>query len=72
MIGHNACAAAVALAKTLQEGVIPPTINLEQPDPLCDLDYVPITARLTNPKIGLSNSFDFGGHNAVVIFKKFE
>ncbi|NEW08676.1 beta-ketoacyl-ACP synthase II [Paenibacillus sp. SYP-B3998] len=76
MIGHMLGAAggveAVALIKTLQTGIIPPTINLEHPDPQCDLDYVPLVARHEAPRIGLSNSFGFGGHNAVLIFKKYE
>ena len=70
MTGHLLGAAggveAIALAKSLQEGIIPPTINLEHLDPLCDLDYVPNVARQTNLKIGISNSFGFGGHNAVI------
>ncbi|MFT9848767.1 beta-ketoacyl-ACP synthase II [Aneurinibacillus sp. REN35] len=76
MTGHMLGAAggveAIALAKCLQEGTIPPTINLEHADPLCDLDYVPNTARQANVEIGLSNSFGFGGHNAVIILKKYE
>lgn len=75
MTGHLLGAAggveAIALAKSLQEGIIPPTINLEHPDPLCDLDYVPNVARQTNLKIGISNSFGFGGHNAVIALKKY-
>lgn len=75
MTGHMLGAAggveAIALAKTLQEGIIPPTINLEVPDPLCDLDYVANHARKTNPLIGLSNSFGFGGHNAVIVMQAF-
>ncbi|WP_248930328.1 beta-ketoacyl-ACP synthase II [Paenibacillus hamazuiensis] len=74
MLGHMLGAAggveAVALIKTLQEGVIPPTINLEHPDPECNLDYVPNEARSAKLEIGLSNSFGFGGHNAVLIFKR--
>jgi 3-oxoacyl-[acyl-carrier-protein] synthase II len=74
MIGHMLGAAggveAVALIKTLQDGVIPPTINLENPDPECDLDYVPIVARKAELNYGLSSSFGFGGHNAVLVFKK--
>lgn len=75
MLGHMMGAAggveAVALIKTLQEQVIPPTINLEHTDPQCDLDYVPLKARPAQLQIGLSNSFGFGGHNAVIIFKRF-
>lgn len=56
----------------LYEGVVPPTINLEEPDPECDLDYVPNYARKANIKIGLSNAFGFGGTNACLVFKKWE
>ncbi|GGI45302.1 3-oxoacyl-[acyl-carrier-protein] synthase 2 [Paenibacillus marchantiophytorum] len=76
MIGHMLGAAggveAVALIKTLQDSLIPPTINLENPDPQCDLDYVPLIARKVELRFGLSSSFGFGGHNAVLIFKKYE
>jgi 3-oxoacyl-[acyl-carrier-protein] synthase II len=76
MIGHMLGAAggveAIALAMSLKEGIIPPTINLENPDPLCDLDYVPSVARQVNIDTGLSNSFGFGGHNAAIILKKYE
>ncbi|SCW41598.1 3-oxoacyl-[acyl-carrier-protein] synthase II [Paenibacillus tianmuensis] len=75
MTGHMLGAAggveAIALAKSLEQGIIPPTINLEQPDPDCDLDYVPNEARQANLKIGISNSFGFGGHNAVIVLKAF-
>ena len=76
MTGHLMGAAgaveAMVCVKTLQTGVIHPTINYEVPDPECDLDYVPNVARKTNPRIVLSNSFGFGGHNATLIFKKWE
>ncbi|CAH2715299.1 3-oxoacyl-[acyl-carrier-protein] synthase 2 [Neobacillus rhizosphaerae] len=75
MTGHMLGAAggveAIALIKSIEAGIIPPTINQEQPDPSCDLDYVPNTAREAKLQIGLSNSFGFGGHNAVIVFKKF-
>lgn len=75
MIGHMFGAAggveAIALAKSLERGIIPPTINLEQPDPDCDLDYVPDEARQSKLKIGISNSFGFGGHNAVIVLKAY-
>ena len=60
----------VALTLTLKRGVIPPTINLETPDPKCDLDYVPLTARSKKVKVGMTNSFGFGGHNAAIIIKR--
>ncbi|WP_342047063.1 beta-ketoacyl-ACP synthase II [Bacillus sp. OTU530] len=76
MLGHMLGAAggveAIALAMSLKEGIIPPTINLENPDPLCDLDYVPSVARQVKIHTGLSNSFGFGGHNAAIVLKKYE
>ncbi|ANF96817.1 beta-ketoacyl-ACP synthase II [Paenibacillus bovis] len=72
MLGAAGGAEAIALVQTLRHGLIPPTINLEHPDPACDLDYVPHTARKANMQIGLSNSFGFGGHNAVIVLKRYE
>jgi 3-oxoacyl-[acyl-carrier-protein] synthase II len=54
----------------LRDQVLPPTINLETPDPECDLDYVPNTARKASVEYALSNSFGFGGTNAALIFKR--
>jgi 3-oxoacyl-[acyl-carrier-protein] synthase II len=75
MLGHMLGAAggveAIALVKSLQDGIIPPTINQEVPDPICDLDYVPNEARKGSLKIGISNSFGFGGHNAVIVMRKY-
>jgi 3-oxoacyl-[acyl-carrier-protein] synthase II len=74
MVGHLLGASgAIELAATLlgmQEGWIPPTINYENPDPDCDLDYVPNKARELDVKVIMSNSFGFGGHNAVIVVKK--
>jgi len=76
MIGHLMGAAgaveAVACIRTLETGVIHPTINLETPDPECDLDYVPDGAREIRARTVLSNSFGFGGHNATLIFQGWE
>ena len=76
MVGHLMGAAgaveAVACVKTLETGTIHPTINYETPDPACDLDYVPNVARETYPRTALSNSFGFGGHNATLIFSRWE
>ena len=60
---------ALISVQAIQEGIIPPTINLEKPDPECDLDYVPNAARQREVKAALSNSFGFGGHNAALIFR---
>ena len=76
MIGHMLGAAgaveAVATIKTIEEGIIPPTINLENPDPECDLDYVPNEAVREEVKVALSNSFGFGGTNASLVFRKID
>ncbi|WP_276353489.1 beta-ketoacyl-ACP synthase II [Cohnella caldifontis] len=69
LLGASSAVEAVGLAKTLQTGVIPPTINLEVPDPDCDLDYVPNQALEADMSVGLSNSFGFGGHNAVIAMR---
>ncbi|MFN3598345.1 MAG: beta-ketoacyl-ACP synthase II [Aquificaceae bacterium] len=74
MIGHLLGAAgaveAIATVKTIQTGIIPPTINLEKPDPECDLDYVPNRSIEYPVNYALSNSFGFGGTNACLLFKK--
>jgi 3-oxoacyl-[acyl-carrier-protein] synthase II len=76
MMGHLLGAAgaveAVICLKTMQEGVIPPTINYETPDPACDLDCVPNVARQADVRVVLSNSFGFGGHNATLVMARFE
>lgn len=72
MFGAAGGAEAIALVKSLQEGIVPPTINQEERDPVCDLDYVPNTARQMPLNIGMSNSFGFGGHNAVIVLRKYE
>jgi 3-oxoacyl-[acyl-carrier-protein] synthase II len=75
MLGHLLGAAgsveAVISVKAIQEGVAPPTINLDHPDPQCDLDYIPDGARELDIRLALSNSFGFGGHNASLLFKQF-
>jgi 3-oxoacyl-[acyl-carrier-protein] synthase II len=54
----------------MEHGLVPPTINLTDPDPQCDLDYVPNVARTVDLGITRSNSFGFGGHNATLVFKR--
>jgi 3-oxoacyl-[acyl-carrier-protein] synthase II len=56
----------------MRDGIIPPTINYDTPDPECDLDYVPNMARKAKVDIALSNSFGFGGVNATLAFRKFK
>ncbi|TMD91746.1 MAG: beta-ketoacyl-ACP synthase II [Chloroflexi bacterium] len=76
MIGHLLGAAgaveAIATLLTINRGLIHPTINYENPDPQCDLDYVPNTARRKDVRVAISNGFGFGVHNAVVVLKKYE
>jgi 3-oxoacyl-[acyl-carrier-protein] synthase II len=76
MIGHLIGAAgaveAVVCVKSLETGWLHPTINYETPDPECDLDYIPNEARQTHPRIVLSNSFGFGGHNATIVFERWK
>ena len=76
MIGHAMGAAgaveAVVAVKTIETGIIHPTINYEDPDPACDLDYVPNVARRADVRTVLSNSFGFGGQNACLVIRRFE
>ena len=75
MIGHGLGAAgaveAIAAVKSIETGIIHPTINYEDPDPACDLDYVPNTARQADVRTVLSNSFGFGGQNACLVIRRF-
>mmetsp|Transcript_17309 Transcript_17309/g.28321 ORF Transcript_17309/g.28321 Transcript_17309/m.28321 type:complete len:490 (+) Transcript_17309:31-1500(+) len=74
--GHTLGAAggleAVIIARAINDGVVPPTTNYETPDPECDLDYVPNTKREMEVNAAMSTNLGFGGHNAVVLFKKYE
>lgn len=76
MLGHTfgaagAIEAAISIL-SIVHGIMPPTINLEHPDPACDLDYIPNQARRGEVSVALSNSMGFGGHNASLVFKRFE
>jgi 3-oxoacyl-[acyl-carrier-protein] synthase II len=68
LLGGAAALEAIACIRALETGILPPTINYTDPDPACDLDYVPNVARVTDPDVALSNSFGFGGHNATIVF----
>ncbi|WP_223700699.1 beta-ketoacyl-ACP synthase II [Sutcliffiella deserti] len=76
MTGHLLGAAggveAIFTIKAIENSILPPTINLETPDPECDLDYVPNKARKQEVKAAMSNSLGFGGHNATIVFKRYE
>jgi 3-oxoacyl-[acyl-carrier-protein] synthase II len=76
MVGHMLGAAgaveAIVCALAIRDGILPPTINYEHPDPDCDLDYVPNEARRQPVRAAMSNSFGFGGHNATLVLKAFE
>ncbi len=71
MLGGTGAVEAIFTAKALSEGIVPPTINLEEPDEGCDLDYVPNVARHQSIATAMSNSFGFGGVNAVLVMKKY-
>ena len=70
LLGAAGAIEAIAVAKMIQNGIITPTMNYQNPDPDCDLDYVPNEARECDLKFALSNSLGFGGHNGTVAFKK--
>ena len=76
MTGHLLGAAggieAIVSIKAIETGIVPPTINYETPDPDCDLDYVANQAREASVNVALSNSLGFGGHNASLVFKKYQ
>ena len=71
LLGGAGGVEAVFCIKTIEDGIIPPTINYETPDPECDLDYCPNKARYQSVDVAMSNSFGFGGTNAVLIFRKY-
>ncbi len=71
-LGASGAIEAIAAIFAVQRDVLPPTINLEYPDPECDLDYVPNTSRVHETNVAISHNFGFGGHNAALVFRKYE
>ena len=71
LLGASGSLEAVICVLAMNYGVVPPTLNLNHPDPECDLDYVPNEARPLEVKTVISNSFGFGGHNSTLIFRKY-
>jgi len=71
MLGAAGAVETAICVKAIETGVVPPTLNLEHPDPLCDLDYVPHQARELRVEAAVNNSFGFGGHNATLLLKRF-
>ena len=72
MFGATGAAEAIATVLALRDGIVPPTINLRNPDPECDLDYTPNKSVKADLTLGISNSFGFGGHNACIAFRRAE
>jgi 3-oxoacyl-(acyl-carrier-protein) synthase len=71
MMGATGALEAVFVVNAIRDNVVPPTINYHEPDPDCDLDYVPNEARDHELKVVISNAFGFGGHNSVLAFSEF-
>ncbi len=72
LLGASGAVEAIFSIMAICKGVLPPTINYQTPDPLCDLDYVPNSPRKVSPRHVMSNSFGFGGHNATLVFSRFD
>jgi 3-oxoacyl-[acyl-carrier-protein] synthase II len=72
LLGAGGGVEAIGSILAIENGCLPPTINYENPDPECDLDYVPNAARPAEVRTAMSNSFGFGGHNATLIFRRFD
>jgi 3-oxoacyl-[acyl-carrier-protein] synthase II len=71
-LGAAGAVEAIFSLLAIRDGVLPPTINLDTPDPTCDLDYIPNEARRADVRTAVSNSFGFGGHNASIVLRRFE
>ena len=72
MMGATGALEAIICVMAIRDGILPPTIHLNDPDPECDLDYIPNHAREAEVEVALSNAFGFGGHNAVLAFRRFK
>ena len=71
MMGAGGVTEVIACVKTIQDGIIPPTLHLQTPDPDCNLDYVPNTARKQSVEIAMSNAFGFGGQNSSILLRRY-
>jgi 3-oxoacyl-[acyl-carrier-protein] synthase II len=71
LLGAAGAAELIFCVEAIRHNLIPPTINLDTPDPACDLDYVPNQAREQKVDVAISNSFGFGGHNATLLVRRF-
>ena len=71
LLGATGAIEAAMCLLVIENGVVPPTINLDHPDPECDLDYVPHQARTAAVNAAMSNSFAFGGHNSMLVFRRY-
>src|SRR5437764_13207740 len=72
LLGATGAVEAAVTALAMRDGFVPPTINLTEPDPECDLDYVPNVGREADVRVAVSNSFGFGGHNAVLVLRRWD
>jgi 3-oxoacyl-[acyl-carrier-protein] synthase II len=72
LLGASGALEAIICTLAIQDNILPPTINYETPDPVCDLDYVPNKPRKAEPTNIMSNSFGFGGHNATLVLSRFK
>jgi 3-oxoacyl-[acyl-carrier-protein] synthase II len=70
MLGAAGAVEAGIAVAAMRDGFVPPTINQTDPDPTCDLDYIPNTGRAADVEVAISNSFGFGGHNAVLVLRR--
>jgi 3-oxoacyl-[acyl-carrier-protein] synthase II len=71
-LGAAGAVEAIFTTLAIRDGILPPTINLHEADPECDLDYIPNEARKADIRVAASNSFGFGGHNACLVFARYD